>query len=152
MELHCIIAAEELHTSLQPDALNQAPHPINTLLITAQCMACWLTFILPTCSKHPAAAVHAAARAVSGAAVYVSDSPGKHDFDILRQLVLPDGSVLRGLLPGRPTLDCLFVDPLRDAQSLLKVCTHCMAVVARYCKAVILTAVFAQSISANWQA
>ncbi len=77
--------------------------------------------LLCHCSKHPAAAVHAAARAVSGAAVYVSDSPGKHDFDILKQLVLPDGSVERALLPGRPTLDCLFVDPLRDAQSLLKV-------------------------------
>jgi len=73
------------------------------------------------CSKHPAAGVHAAARAVSGAAVYVSDSPGKHDFDILKQLVLSDGSVLRALLPGRPTLDCLFQDPLRDRQSLLKV-------------------------------
>ncbi len=53
--------------------------------------------------------------------MYVSDSPGKHDFDILKQLVLPDGSVLRALLPGRPTLDCLFIDPLRDTQSLLKV-------------------------------
>ena len=73
------------------------------------------------CSKHPAAGLHAAARAVSGAAVYVSDKPGQHDFDILRQLVLSDGSVLRALLPGRPTLDCLFADPLRDKQSVLKV-------------------------------
>lgn len=47
--------------------------------------------------------------------------PGKHDFDVLRQLVLPDGSVFRGLLPGRPTRDSLFKDPLRDGQSLLKV-------------------------------
>ena len=55
--------------------------------------------------------------------MYVSDKPGQHDFGILKQLVLSDGSVLRGLLPGRPTLDCLFLDPLRDNQSLLKVCT-----------------------------
>jgi raffinose synthase len=38
-------------------------------------------------SKHPAAAVHAAARAVSGAAVYVSDYPGTHDFSLLQKLV-----------------------------------------------------------------
>ena len=38
-------------------------------------------------SKHPAAEAHAAARAVSGAAVYVSDYPGNHDFDLLKKLV-----------------------------------------------------------------
>jgi len=72
-------------------------------------------------SKHPAAFAHAAARAVSGAAVYVSDYPGQHDFGLLKKLVLPDGSVLRAQLPGRPTADCLFTDVLRDGNSLLKV-------------------------------
>lgn len=48
-------------------------------------------------------------------------SPGKHDFEILRQLVLPDGTVFRGLLPGRPTRDTLFHDTLRDGRTLLKV-------------------------------
>lgn len=89
-------------------------------------MSCFLR--IPTslfdCSKHPAAQLHAAARAVSGASVYVSDYPGKHDFSILKQLVLADGSVHRALLPGKPTLDSLFVDPLRDNKSLLKVSTH----------------------------
>jgi raffinose synthase len=61
------------------------------------------------------------ARAVSGGAVYVSDKPGQHDFELLRRLVLPDGTVLRGELPGRPTRDTLFCDPLRDGKSLLKV-------------------------------
>jgi raffinose synthase len=61
------------------------------------------------------------ARAVSGGAVYVSDKPGQHDFTLLRRLVLPDGAVLRALLPGRPTRDCLFADVLRDRQTLLKV-------------------------------
>ncbi len=41
---------------------------------------------------------------------------------LLRRLVLPDGSILRAQLPGRPTRDSLFRDPLRDAKSLLKVC------------------------------
>lgn len=61
------------------------------------------------------------ARAVSGGAVYVSDKPGQHDFELLRRLVLPDGTVLRALLPGRPTRDTLFCDVLRDGRSLLKV-------------------------------
>lgn len=72
-------------------------------------------------SSHPANLLHAAARAVSGAAVYVSDKPGRHDFELLRRLVLPDGSVLRAIRPGRPTVDCVFKDVMRDGRSLLKV-------------------------------
>ncbi|XP_028790452.1 probable galactinol--sucrose galactosyltransferase 6 [Neltuma alba] len=72
-------------------------------------------------SLHPAAEYHASARAISGGPIYVSDAPGKHDFQLLRKLVLPDGSVLRARLPGRPTKDCLFRDPTRDGVSLLKI-------------------------------
>lgn len=72
-------------------------------------------------SLHPAADYHAAARAVGGCPIYVSDKPGNHNFELLKKLVLPDGSVLRAKLPGRPTRDCLFVDPARDGISLLKV-------------------------------
>ncbi|KAL8133434.1 hypothetical protein AgCh_008773 [Apium graveolens] len=72
-------------------------------------------------SLHPAADYHAAARSVGGCPIYVSDKPGNHNFDILRKLVLPDGSVLRAQLPGRPTRDCLFNDPARDGKSLLKI-------------------------------
>ncbi|XP_010278962.1 PREDICTED: probable galactinol--sucrose galactosyltransferase 2 isoform X2 [Nelumbo nucifera] len=72
-------------------------------------------------SLHPAAEYHAAARAIGGCAIYVSDKPGYHNFDLLKKLVLPDGSVLRAQLPGRPTLDCLFADPARDGTSLLKI-------------------------------
>ncbi|BBN06277.1 raffinose synthase [Marchantia polymorpha subsp. ruderalis] len=72
-------------------------------------------------SLHPAAEYHAAARAVGGCSVYVSDKPGNHDFDLLRKIVLPDGRVLRAQLPGRPTRDCLFTDPARDGVSLLKI-------------------------------
>ncbi|OUZ99852.1 Glycosyl hydrolases 36 [Macleaya cordata] len=72
-------------------------------------------------SLHPAAEYHASARAISGGPVYVSDAPGKHNFELLRKLVLPDGSILRARLPGRPTKDCLFSDPARDGVSLLKI-------------------------------
>ncbi|EXB51057.1 hypothetical protein L484_023760 [Morus notabilis] len=72
-------------------------------------------------SLHPMAEYHGAARAVGGCAIYVSDKPGQHDFNILKKLVLPDGSILRARLPGRPTRDCLFSDPARDGKSLLKI-------------------------------
>ncbi|XP_010420865.1 PREDICTED: probable galactinol--sucrose galactosyltransferase 6 isoform X2 [Camelina sativa] len=72
-------------------------------------------------SVHPAAEYHASARAISGGPIYVSDAPGKHNFELLRKLVLPDGSILRCRLPGRPTRDCLFADPTRDGVSLLKI-------------------------------
>ena len=74
-------------------------------------------------SKHPAALLHATARMVSGSGIYVSDKPGAHDFELLKRMVLPDGSVLRPLLPGRPTKDILFADVLKDNKTLLKVCT-----------------------------
>lgn len=72
-------------------------------------------------SDHPAGEYHGSARAISGGPIYVSDGLGKHNFDLLRKLVLPDGSVLRPRLPGRPTRDCLFNDPARDGVSLLKI-------------------------------
>ncbi|KAI4365008.1 hypothetical protein MLD38_021033 [Melastoma candidum] len=72
-------------------------------------------------SLHDSAEYHAVARAVGGCPVYVSDKPGSHDFEILKKLVLPDGSVLRAKYPGRPTRDCLFSDPVMDGKSLLKI-------------------------------
>ncbi|KAL5769389.1 hypothetical protein ACOSQ2_016172 [Xanthoceras sorbifolium] len=72
-------------------------------------------------SLHCAAEYHAVARAVGGCGVYVSDKPGKHDFKVLKRLVLADGSVLRAKYPGRPSRDCLFSDPVMDGKSLLKI-------------------------------
>lgn len=65
-------------------------------------------------SNHEWAAFHAAGRAVSGGPVYVSDRPGEHDVQLLRQLVCTDGSVLRADGPGLPTLSTLCVDPTRE--------------------------------------
>jgi len=72
-------------------------------------------------SRHPAARAHAAARAVSGGPVYVSDAPGCHDFSVLSSLVLEDGRTLRARLPGRPTPGTLFDDPTTDGSTLLTV-------------------------------
>ncbi len=75
-------------------------------------------FVLPDWdmfqSGHPSGAFHAAARAISGGPVYVSDKPDAHDFTLLRKLVLSDGTVPRTLRPARPTRRCLFLDPTRD--------------------------------------
>ena len=70
---------------------------------------------------HEAAELHAAARAVSGGLVYISDRVGDHSFDLLRRLVLPDGSVLRAKYPAKPTRDCLFKDISRDRKTVLKI-------------------------------
>lgn len=74
-------------------------------------------------SGHAMGAFHAAARAISGGPVYVSDKPEGHDFALLRKMVLADGSVLRCRDIGRPTRDTLFTDPTRD-DALLKIFNH----------------------------
>lgn len=72
-------------------------------------------------STHPCAEFHAASRAISGGPIYVSDSVGKHNFDLLKSLVLPDGSILRCQHYALPTRDLLFEDPLHDGKTMLKI-------------------------------
>ncbi|KAL0424273.1 UNVERIFIED_CONTAM: Galactinol--sucrose galactosyltransferase [Sesamum radiatum] len=72
-------------------------------------------------STHPCADFHAASRAISGGPIYVSDSVGNHNFELLRRLVLPDGSILRCQFYALPTRDCLFDDPLHDGKTMLKI-------------------------------
>lgn len=72
-------------------------------------------------STHPCAVFHAASRAISGGPIYVSDSPGNHNFDLLKKLVMPDGSILRCQHYALPTRDCLFEDPLHDGKTMLKI-------------------------------
>ena len=89
----------------------------NSIFLGEICLPDWDMFH----SLHEVGALHAAARAVGGCPVYVSDAPGQHDIPLLRRLVLPDGSVLRARLPGRPTRDCLFSDVGKDGVSALKI-------------------------------
>jgi hypothetical protein len=103
------------------DTSSHRPHlaacAYNGLFLGALALPDWDMFH----SRHSAAALHAAARAVSGGPVYVSDAPGAHGFELLRSLVLPDGAVLRARLPGRPTRDTLFADVMRDGATAQKV-------------------------------
>jgi len=94
------------------------------LYVNAQVSAWFGQFVAPDWdmfqSGHPAGPFHAAGRAVGGCPVYVSDKPGVHDFDLLRKLVLSDGSVPLADRPGVPTRDCLFHDPTQE-DVLLKI-------------------------------
>ncbi|KAJ0034991.1 hypothetical protein Pint_24327 [Pistacia integerrima] len=72
-------------------------------------------------SDHPCAEFHAGSRAICGGPVYISDKVGHHNFDLLRKLVLPDGTILRCQHYALPTRDCLFENPLFDGKTLLKV-------------------------------
>mmetsp|Transcript_1791 Transcript_1791/g.2377 ORF Transcript_1791/g.2377 Transcript_1791/m.2377 type:complete len:665 (-) Transcript_1791:170-2164(-) len=71
-------------------------------------------------SRHEAGWLHAAARAVSGGPVTLSDAPGLHDPDILKAIALPDGSTLLAEAPARLTGDCIFNDVTSDQRTPLK--------------------------------
>ncbi|OVA20778.1 Glycosyl hydrolases 36 [Macleaya cordata] len=72
-------------------------------------------------STHPCAQFHASSRAISGGPIYISDCVGKHDFQLLKSLALPDGSILRCEHYALPTRDCLFEYPLHDGKTMLKI-------------------------------
>ncbi|KAK4483318.1 hypothetical protein RD792_010504 [Penstemon davidsonii] len=71
-------------------------------------------------SDHLCAEFHAGSRAICGGPVFVSDKVGRHNFELLRKLVLPDGTILRCQHYALPTRDCLFENPLFDGKTLLK--------------------------------
>ncbi len=97
------------------------------LYVNAQVSAFFGEFVYPDWdmfqSGHEMGAYHAVGRTVGGCPVYVSDKPGVHNFDLLRKLVLPDGTVSIADYPGRPTADCLFHDPTNE-EVLLKIWNH----------------------------
>lgn len=67
-------------------------------------------------SDNTYAAFHAAARAISGGPVYVTDLPGKQKFDVLWPLIDAHGRVIRADRPCMLTEDCLF--QLQDAKPI----------------------------------
>ncbi|KAG4115777.1 hypothetical protein ERO13_D12G127100v2 [Gossypium hirsutum] len=71
-------------------------------------------------SDHVCAKYHAGSRAICGGPVYLSDSLGCHNFDLIKKLVHPDGTIPKCQRFALPTRDCLFVNPLFDNKSLLK--------------------------------
>ncbi len=74
-------------------------------------------------SHHPQAEMHSVLRAISGGPVYVTDTPGMQNWDLLWKLVFNDGTLPRADHPPYPTRDSLFVDPAVEAVPL-KAFTH----------------------------
>ncbi|BAT86232.1 hypothetical protein VIGAN_04386500 [Vigna angularis var. angularis] len=72
-------------------------------------------------SDHECAKFHAGSRAICGGPVYVSDSVGSHDFDLIKKLVFPDDTVPKCIYFPLPTRDCLFRSPLFDQKTVLKI-------------------------------
>ncbi|CAM8959404.1 unnamed protein product [Rhodiola kirilowii] len=72
-------------------------------------------------TDHICAKYHAGSRAICGGPIYVSDSVGGHDFELLKQLVFPDGTVPKCEHFALPTRDSLFKNPLFDHQTILKI-------------------------------
>ncbi|KAG6667968.1 hypothetical protein CIPAW_01G137300 [Carya illinoinensis] len=71
-------------------------------------------------SDHLCAEFHAGSKPICGGPVYASDKVGRHNFHLLRKLVLPDGTILKCQHYALPTRDCLFQNPLFDGKTLLK--------------------------------
>ena len=59
-------------------------------------------------SHHKHSVYHAIARAISGGPIYLTDTPGKQNPDLIRALISKDGRILRSDIPAKPTEDCLF--------------------------------------------
>ncbi|XP_042516995.1 stachyose synthase-like isoform X2 [Macadamia integrifolia] len=72
-------------------------------------------------SDHLCAKFHAGSGAICGGPVYVSDSVGSHDFDLIKKLVFPDGTIPKCQHFALPTRDCLFKNPLFDSRTILKI-------------------------------
>jgi len=72
-------------------------------------------------SDHICAKFHAGSRAICGGPVYLSDNVGSHDFDLIKKLVFPDGTIPKCIHFPLPTRDCLFKNPLFDQTTVLKI-------------------------------
>ena len=70
-------------------------------------------------TKHKYGALHAAARAVSGSPVYVSDRVDEHDYDVINKLITSDGKLLLPKKIARPTEDSLFIS--NDYDEIFKI-------------------------------
>lgn len=82
------------------------------ILLNAYNSVWWSQMVYPDYdmfqSHHPQAEYHAIARAISGGPIYITDTPGKQNFDIINKLIYKNGTIIRADCPALPTEDCLF--------------------------------------------
>lgn len=74
-------------------------------------------------SDHWSGEYHAAARAISGGPIYLSDEPGRQNFELIRKLCYDDGSAVRPESAALPAADCLLTDCSREGKPL-KIWNH----------------------------
>ena len=84
---------------------------LNNVFMAPFCLPDWDMF--QSC-REPAP-FHAAARAICGGPLYISDKPGEQNFALLRKLITRDGRALRCPQPALPTRDSLFTDAYGEA-------------------------------------
>jgi len=93
---------------------SHAPHvyinTMNMLFFSKLGIADWDMFVT---NMGPISHMHAAARAISGGPVYISDRPGEQDVTLLQQMAFPDGTVPRCVTNARPASRFLFSNPQR---------------------------------------
>lgn len=65
-------------------------------------------------TTHEYGKFHAAARAISGSPIYVSDKVDEHNFDLIKTLIDDEGMILKPEEIARPTVDCLFKDVIAE--------------------------------------
>jgi raffinose synthase len=65
-------------------------------------------------SHNPNGVYHAIARTINNGPIYLTDVPGKQNFDILNKIVFKDGKSIRASSALMPSEDCLF--QLQDAR------------------------------------
>lgn len=97
-------------TQVDSHARHVYANAYNSLLLGSVGRVDWDMFqsVLPDASgRNRYAWLHAAARAVSGGPVYVSDRPGAHDPDVIAALALPDGTTTPAMGGALPCEDSL---------------------------------------------
>lgn len=130
--LHCMAMSADIAWRLGPagtvwrssdDYFPKRPETNATHLVNNAWNGLWAAHLaLPDWdmfhSGHAAGAYHAAARAISGGPVYISDVPGKHDAALLRRLCAGDGRALRCAQPVRLVRELVYVDCQRERRLL----------------------------------
>jgi raffinose synthase len=134
--LHCMCNTQDVayHMSASSGWRNsddfypdQKPSHARHMVINAYNAVWTHTFACPDwdmfMSGHYTGSFHAAARAISGGPVYISDKPGDHDATIIKRLCLSDGRALRSEHPALPLSRRIYDNP-EDASHLLFVRNH----------------------------
>lgn len=134
--LHCMCGSQDVAYHMSASSAwrnsddfypNQKPSHAHHMVINAFNAVWSHTFCCPDwdmfMSGHYTGSYHAAARAISGGPIYISDKPGDHDANIIKRLCLSDGRALRSQNPALPLSSRIYDNP-KGGKHLLWVQNH----------------------------